>query len=85
VHGDDGVDVGKESVQQRGVGWVYLMRWDVPLEIGRLVNAVIGGARLFGCGARNDISLLLEAAAMKCHETKRAAQLRNFFNIWVRE
>jgi hypothetical protein len=75
VHGDDGVDVGKESVQQRGVGWVYLMRWDVPLEVGWLMNAVIGSTRLFGCGAGNDVGLFFEAAAMKCHETKRAAQL----------
>jgi hypothetical protein len=57
----------------------------VPLEVGWLMNAVIGSARLFGCGAGNDVGLFFEAAAMKCHETKRAAQLRNFFNIWVRE
>ena len=85
VQGHDRIHVAEEALEMRGVRGIDVMRGDMPFQVGRLVDSVVGGIRSLGDASTDDIGQFFESTPVVRHDPEVASQLTYLFDVGVLE
>ena len=80
---DDRVYMPKESRELFRMRWVDVVRCDMPFEVCRLMDSVIGRISLFGNPPSDDVGEFFKTAAVIRHDSKGSTKIAQFFYIWM--
>ena len=70
VNSDHCVDMLKKFSQEQRLIGTHMMRWNMPLQVRRLQDAIVGRSRKFCCSAGDDVGHFFKSTAVVRHETE---------------